>query len=281
MNRTRNYLFIFIFIFIISSCGKSERDPDIKFMEEAMAEANQRASRALDYITVFDSCRILPDKTLAYYYTLQINLVKTDTVALKYLYKESAIYNFMNDSALSPLREKLITCRYVYFSPVGRVLLDFSISPDFYLTQESDFQKKVSDDKIYELLKASADFYNPQMPREIESRIVLTHVEAQYPRTLNYTCLVEGVKKKDVDYDLTDLDEIKSVLIDEIRDDKSTQLLKNNDVTFGYTYTDEDGIELYTIELVPEEYQKPPEKVKTEVRLAIDNWKDRDREDNV
>lgn len=262
-------------------CRKATVDPDIKFMEEIVANTMKQAPFAIDYMTVFDSCKILPDKTLGYYYTLRINLIKTDTAALKLVQKETAIYNFMNDSTLNPLKEKSIACRYVYKSPVGKTLLDFTINPDFYSTQQSSFQDTVSDKKMYEYLKATVDFMNPQLPREIGPDIILTKITTDYPRTIIYRCLLDGLKIKDVNFEGVNTDWIKSELIKNIRTDKSDGILKNNDVTFCYTYTDEDGVELYTIRITPEEYLAPPQKEKSEIRIAVEDWKNRSQEDDI
>lgn len=279
MIKTHTCLFISLLFFFVTGCQKAQVDPADQLLQEMADSMNESKSSYQDFLTVFDSCAILPNKTLCYYFTLNVNIIRIDTTAIKTTLKELDTYYFMTDSEFDQLKEHGINYQCVYRSSVGKTLLDFTISPDFYLNRKSDYQDEVSDTKIYEFLKIVADFYNATLPREMSEGYNLARIDLKYPRTLIYRYSLDGVKATDAPFeDLYDAEGYESLMVNSLRTTDYMNLFKNQNVIFNYIVTDENDVEMYSITITPDEYNKPPEEEKSEIRIAVDNWKNRDKE---
>ena len=253
MKTISKLLLCFLFLSSFMACGGSKES---KMIEATVAEVNKQCPMQIDIVTTLEKVKFESPKTIQYHYKLDFNQIDTNVEDIKKAIDKNIRYNMVNNKDLDALKEIGTTFKYFYKNQEGKDLFDFTFGPDLYNSKEFGQQENenVGSNKIFEILQQSADLQNQQLPKAINEAIDMYEVKAILPRTIEYVYRYR-VERQDLDTAYLASKRMRNELVYEISKDNADKMLKDNDVTFRFTYCDKEGNPLRTIDVAPEDYK--------------------------
>ena len=249
------FVFILLCSFFFSSCNLFV-NKNSKAIKDAALELQKACPLEIDYLTTLDKVEYKSPKTIVLYSTTNINLVKTDINALKEDVKSNIIYEILhnNKSDFKTLKDAGVIFHYIYKTQAGKEYLNITFGPEFYLTQETNQLDYLTDKQVFKSLEEISSLQNSQLPRQIDESYTLQKIKAIEPRTLEYLYRLE-VPMDDIDTVYLNSYEAKQDILNEFLTAKDTdKMLKDNKVTFRFTYEDEKGVPITSIDITPDDY---------------------------
>lgn len=141
--------------------------------------------------------------------------------------------------------------KFTYSSLTGEQLLELMYKPDDYLDEQKNI---LSDEEVASLIKESSKVGNSQLPTIIEEGLVLKEMRFVEPKTIEYIYQFSDLEKDDLSQ--TAIRDSKNAVTYSMTSKKDVErLLKDNKVTFRFTYYDMNDELIFTLDVTPNQYQ--------------------------
>lgn len=239
------------FVLSLSACGSSPN----KIIKEQAELFNKQCPIKIDYLITLDKVEFESPKTIVYYYTANLNSIKTDAEAIKEALKLNIDYTIINNESFQTLKSEEAIFKFVYKTQDGKDFFEYTLEPKVYLDKElTNSLKSLSDDQVYNLILQTSGIHNSQLPRQIAEGVEITQVNAIKPRTLEFVYRLLATKDQ-----IGELDpqRYKDMLSEMILSKKSEDiLLKDNKVNFRFSYYDINNEHLLSVDITADDYNK-------------------------
>lgn len=241
-------------LFIVTSCSSNKNSEAIKAEAEKM---NKSCPVQIDFLTTIDKIEFKSPKTIVYNYILTL---KSESATELQNFKEgseiNSKYTVLYNDNFKYLKSLGATFEFRYKSADGKDLLNYTIDPDFYLNEDSEYRGNLSDEKVLKLLQQSAMVMNSQTPNEIIDGLSMINVVAHAPRNLEYIYRFDNKEKSELDVNMLTSSKAKDQLIETLKQTRTREaILFDNHVTFKFTYNDKNDDNVATILITPDDYK--------------------------
>ncbi|MCK9574741.1 MAG: hypothetical protein WC979_03205 [Candidatus Pacearchaeota archaeon] len=126
----------------------------------------------------------------------------------------------------------------------------------FALTCALSYSQTISDEQILVLLNQSAVTMNTTCPRMIDDITRLEFTKVYPPKTIDYNYTLLAPKSNFTDLQISEIKSKMEVsLIQNIRINSAMGILRDNNVTFIYTYKDMNGVSFFSVIIYPYQYK--------------------------
>ncbi|NDV69004.1 hypothetical protein [Dysgonomonas sp. 25] len=238
------------FLFSLTQCSRAKDARLKKELEKAAQKVNESCPIQVADGVVADSCSVVGDRSLRYYYTTnQYDFKILNGSDFERIQKPHLVQLFRNKASdMQLFKKNQITLLFLYRDMEGNQLGEVAVAPEDYDapadTDTSNGYKMISDEDINLLLRSIASQSNKETPFELEDGWYLVNNSVE-GKTLTYTYRLE--KRIASELEETDFLDIKDDVLSEADQDLLNMLEAG--VKMRFVYNNENGNYINSFEI--------------------------------
>ena len=238
--------------FSFTQCGDAKDAVVTKLLEVQAQAVNAQCPIQLNSAMRMDSCQVLPQKTLKFFYTIAlVDAADFNAADFERMTKPGLVYNIQTNEELKQAREYEVVFMYVYMDDKGKTLGEISVTAEDYNKPVDESNKgdiaSASEEDVENTLKSVVAGMKSRLPMAVADGVDLVECQA-LGKVLEYTYQIknQSVAKFDSTAFKTTT---KNASVQMLGSNPQVMAMMEKGIVYSYIYKDKNGKYLCRIDI--------------------------------